>query len=61
MASNIGNYSIFLRDGHLFSYFEYTGTDFEAGMAAMRDDAETRRWWTLTNPCQEPVETAAPG
>lgn len=56
--SNIGNYSIFLRDGVLFGYFEYTGTDFEADMAAMREDPETQRWWTFTDPCQQPVETA---
>jgi L-rhamnose mutarotase len=60
-ASNIGNYSIFLRDGYLFSYFEYTGNDFEGDMAAMRDDPETRRWWSFTDPCQHPVDTAKPG
>ena len=36
-ACNIQNYSIYLRklaDGrHLFSYFEYTGSDFAADMA----------------------------
>jgi len=58
--SNISNYSIFLRDGYLFSYLEYTGTDFDADMAAMRADEQTRRWWTFTDPCQEPVETAGP-
>ena len=26
---NIRNYSIYLKDNYLFSYFEYTGTDFE--------------------------------
>jgi L-rhamnose mutarotase len=30
---NIRNYSIFLRDGVLFSYFEYSGEDFSAGHA----------------------------
>ena len=28
--SNIRNYSIFLRDGILFAYFEYVGSDFAA-------------------------------
>jgi len=59
--SNIGNYSIFLRDGYLFGYFEYTGADFDSDMAAMRDDPETRRWWAFTDPCQQPVDTAGPG
>ncbi len=56
--SNIGNYSIFLRDGYLVAYFEYTGADFDADMAAMRDDPETRRWWTsptrVSNPSTRP-------
>ncbi len=32
---NIRNYSIFLLDTMLFSYFEYVGTDFAADMAKM--------------------------
>jgi L-rhamnose mutarotase len=59
--SGIVNYSIFLRDGLLFSYFEYVGDDFDADMAAMADDDETRRWWELTDPCQQPVASAAEG
>ena len=43
--SNIRNYTIFLRDGVLFSYFEYIGTDYEADMAAMAADDQTQRWW----------------
>jgi L-rhamnose mutarotase len=58
---NIRNYSIFLRDGLLFSYFEYTGSDFEADMAAMAADETTRRWWKLTDPCQQPVDSAEGG
>jgi L-rhamnose mutarotase len=60
-AANIRNYSIFLRDGMLFSYFEYVGSDFAADMARMAEDPETRRWWQLTDPCQQPVETALDG
>ena len=56
---NIRNYSIFVRDGMLFSYLEYHGEDFAANMALMAQDPETQRWWALTDPCQEPVETAA--
>jgi L-rhamnose mutarotase len=59
--SNIRNYTIFLRDGYLFSYFEYVGTDFDADMAAMAADEQTRRWWALTDPCQRPLPSAAPG
>jgi L-rhamnose mutarotase len=57
----IRNYSIFFRDGFLFSYFEYIGEDFASDMASMAADPETRRWWALTDPCQETVDTAAEG
>ncbi|WP_232663833.1 L-rhamnose mutarotase [Pseudonocardia sp. TRM90224] len=59
--SNIRNYTIFLRDGILFSYYEYVGTDLDADLAAMATDPRTREWWALTDPCQQPVETAAEG
>ena len=58
---NITNYSIFYRDGLLFAYYEYTGTDFEADMKKMAADPETRRWWEITMPMQEPLETCAEG
>jgi L-rhamnose mutarotase len=60
-ACNIRNYSIYYRDGYLFSYFEYTGEDFEEDMAKMAADSLTREWWKRTDPCQEPVETAGEG
>jgi L-rhamnose mutarotase len=59
--ANIRNYSIFLRDGLLFSYLEYTGDDHEADMASIAEDPETQRWWQLTDPCQQRVDSAAPG
>ena len=55
---NIRNYSIFYRDGLLFSYFEYIGEDFDKDMQKMKEDSITQEWWKLTNPCQEPIETA---
>ncbi len=60
-ACNIRNYSIFLRDNTLFSYFEYVGVDFAADMKRMADDPATQRWWDLTKPCQEPVPGAQQG
>ena len=60
-ASNITNYSIFLRDGLLFAYFEYVGDDYDADMAAIRADEITQQWWKLTDPCQEPLLSAGPG
>ena len=63
---NIQNYSIFLRkmpDGkhYLFSYFEYTGTDFEADMAKMAADPTTQKWWDECNPCQAPLNDREEG
>ncbi len=58
---NLRNYSIYYRDGYLFSYYEYVGTDYEADMAKMAADPETQRWWEHTNPCQMPLDTCAPG
>jgi L-rhamnose mutarotase len=59
--AHVRNYSIFHRDGLLFSYLEYTGDDYAADMAAVGADEATRRWWQLTDPCQQPVDTAADG
>jgi len=57
-ACNIRNYSIFHRDGMLFSYFEYVGSNFEADMKKMSADPETQKWWKETDPCQEPIASA---
>ena len=60
-ACNIRNYSIYYKDGYLFSYYEYMGIDYEADMAKMAADPETQRWWSVCEPCQQPLETRAPG
>ena len=58
--ANIRNYSIYLRklpDGnyYLFSYFDYVGDDFKADMAKTAADPDVKRWWSVTDPCQEPL------
>ena len=58
---NINNYSIYYKDGFLFSYYEYMGDDHAADMAKMAADPETQRWWSVCEPCQQPLETRAPG
>ena len=65
-AVNIRNYSIYLAElekgkHYLFSYFEYTGSDFEADMKRMADDPNTQRWWKHTDPLQAPVPTRKEG
>ena len=63
---NIRNYSIFLHrldDGiyYLFSYFEYTGDNFERDMQCLSDEPENQEWWKLTDPCQIPIRNRRKG
>lgn len=64
--ANVRNYSIYLRkmpDGnyYLFSNMEYIGNDFQADMARLAADPEVKRWWKLTDPCQEPLSDRKEG
>lgn len=64
-ACHLQNYSIFLRqleDGrlYLFSYFEYTGSDFAGDMAKIAADHTTQKWWAVCKPCQQPLRDRAP-
>ncbi|BER93399.1 MAG: L-rhamnose mutarotase [Candidatus Atribacteria bacterium] len=58
---NIRNYSIFYKDGYLFSYYEYVGDNYEEDMKKMAQDPVTQEWWKLCKPCQEPLETRKEG
>lgn len=58
---NIKNYSIFYKDGYLFSYFEYIGKDYDSDMKKMADDPVTQKWWDICKPMQEPLETRKEG
>lgn len=53
---NLQNYSIYLKGDEVFSYFEYTGSDYEADMAKMARDPATIEWWKHTKPCFEGFE-----
>ena len=62
----IKNYSIHQRefpDGafYLFSYYEYTGNDFEADMAKMDADPKIKEWLSLCGPCQLPLANRVEG
>ncbi len=57
---HIRNYSIYLKDGYLFSYFEYDGTDFAADMDRMAADPKTQEWWAIMKPMQDPLPTRKP-
>jgi L-rhamnose mutarotase len=54
---NIQNYSIYYHDGLLFSYFEYSGSDYEGDMAKMAADPMTQKWWDVCKPCQKPLDS----
>lgn len=56
---NIRNFSIYYRDGYLFSYYEYIGKDYEADMKRLSE--LTKEWLKETDPCQQPVKTAKEG
>ncbi len=58
---NIRNYSIYLKDGFLFGYYEYHGTDYQADMAKMAADPKTQEWWSIMIPMQEPLPTRREG
>jgi L-rhamnose mutarotase len=60
-ACHIRNFSIYHRDGWLFSYFEYHGTDLAADMARMAADPVTQEWWKVCSPCQDPLPDRTPG
>ena len=58
---NIRNYSIYLKDHTLYSYFEYHGIDYAADMAKMAADKTTQEWWAIMEPMQSPVATRKEG
>ena len=61
--SGITNYSIFLKDGIMFAYYEYTGpdTEFEQRMEAMSNAPRMQEWWGITKAMQIPLPTRAEG
>ncbi|MDB5561692.1 MAG: hypothetical protein JWN11_1110 [Hyphomicrobiales bacterium] len=62
-ASNIRNYSIYLREPEnlLFAYYEYHGTDHDGDMAKMAADPRTQEWWAVCMPLQSPLPTVKQG
>lgn len=48
---NIHNYSISLRGTQLFTYYEYTGDDYEADMEYMDNSSVMQEWWKYSKPC----------
>jgi L-rhamnose mutarotase len=61
--SGIRNYSIYLKDGIMFAYFEYIGSDDEldARMEKLANAPRMQEWWGVTKAMQIPLETRAEG
>lgn len=57
---NIRNYTIYYRDGWLFSHYEYIGDDFEGDMELMREDPIIINWWKICEKCQIPLHWEGP-
>lgn len=51
-AAHVTNYSIFVLEDTLVGYYEYTGTDHAADLAACDADPVVQEWLRHTDPCQ---------
>lgn len=58
---NIRNYSIFLKDDLLFSFFEYDGSDLRSDWAKMAAHPKTQEWWAIMKPLQDPLPSRKDG
>ena len=61
--SGIRNYSIFLKDGVMFAYFEYEGPDdeFDQRMEELANAPRMQEWWDITKAMQIPLKTRPEG
>ena len=50
-GSNFHNYSIGIRGNELYTYYEYTGCDYDADKAKMDNNPIMKKWHTFTKPC----------
>jgi L-rhamnose mutarotase len=59
---HLHNFSIFLlpigQDWFEFGYYEYTGTDFDADMAALTAEPRNKAWLEVCDPMQLPLAGA---
>lgn len=56
-ANNIHNYSIYHRDGYLFSYSEYMGDDLKTDAAKLTPHPKAKEWNDLMRTMQVPVDS----
>ena len=48
---HIHNYSISIRGTELYTYYEYTGENYEADMSVMVNSPVMQKWWKYSKPC----------
>src|SRR5436309_1953933 len=58
-AAGLTNYSIFLKDDLLFSYYEYVGPpdEYEARLRELAVAPRMREWWDIMESIQVPFNT----
>jgi L-rhamnose mutarotase len=49
--SNITNYTIFIDGNELFTYYDYTGTQYNKDMLKMDKNPTMEKWCEFTKPC----------
>ena len=49
--SNFHNYSISIRGNEVYTFFEYTGNDYDADKAKMDSNPIMKKWHVYTKPC----------
>jgi L-rhamnose mutarotase len=59
--NNVRNYNIFFRDGYLFAYCEYIGSDLEGDFKKIDENPISLKWYEKNAPCQIPIESAEVG
>jgi L-rhamnose mutarotase len=61
--AHIVDYSIYYYEPLqlLVAHFKYVGDDYAADMKTIAEDAETQRWWKLTDGMQESFNDGAEG
>ena len=53
--ANMRNYTIYYKDGWLFSHYEYVGDDYESDMQQLDEDQVMRNWYKICESCQVPL------
>lgn len=48
---NIHHYSISIRGTEVFTYYEYTGADYQKDMEILDADPIMQKWWIYSKPC----------